>query len=98
MQREAEIAHEVAARAIRRLDVLAWVILASAVALATAAGAAVAWLIEPMVGLGFRPTWTVASFLLFVVPGVIALIRMRREEREARAGTRLNEEKDNVRR
>ena len=94
IQREAQAAHEVAARAIRRLDVLEWVILAGAMALAIAGGAAVAWLIAPTVGIGFRPIWTVMSVFLFIVPGVIAIMRMRKDERAARATTQLSPEED----
>ena len=83
IQREAQVAHEVAARAIRRLDILEWVILAGAAVLAVAGGAAVAWLIAPTVGFGFRTVWMVMSLLLFVVPGAIAIMRMRRDERDA---------------
>jgi len=42
-------------------------------------------LVSSSSGLAFRPTWVVASLLLFGVPGVIALRRMRRDEREMRA-------------
>ena len=94
IQREAQAVHEVAARAIRRLDVLEWVILAGAMALAIAGGAAVAWLIAPTVSFGFRPIWTVMSVLLFVVPGVIAIVRMRKGERVARATTHPDPEED----
>ena len=87
IEREAQAAHEVAVRAIRRLDILEWVILAGAMLLAIGGGAAVAWLIAPTLAFGFRPIWTVMSVLLFVVPGVIAIRRMRKDEREARAKT-----------
>ena len=86
-RRAAEATHKVAVRAIRRLDVLGWIILGSAMVLATVGGAGVAWLIEPMTGFGFRPTWTVTSLFLFVVPGVIALTRMRTAERRAHSDT-----------
>jgi len=93
-QREAQVVHEVAARAIRRLDMLEWVILAGAMALAIGGGAAVAWLIAPTVEIGFRPIWMVMSVFLFVVPGVIGIMRMRKDERAARAKTKSNSEKD----
>ena len=48
-ERDAQIMHEVTSRAIRRLDVLEWVILAGAVVLAAGGGAAVAWLIAPTI-------------------------------------------------
>ena len=81
-------------RAIRRLEILEWVILAGAMVLAIAGGAAVAWLIAPTAGFGFRPIWTVMSILLFVVPGVIAIMRMRKDERAAPAKLKSNPEDD----
>ena len=94
VRREAQAAHEVAARAIRRLDILEWLILGGAMVLAIAGGAAVAWLIAPTLAFGFRPIWAVMSLLLFVVPGVIAMRRMRKDERDARAKTQSNPEKE----
>ncbi len=82
---EARLTSEVAARAVRRLDVLEWVMMAGAAALSLVGGALVALLLETSMGLSFRPTWVVASLLLFGVPGVIAMKRMRRDEREMRA-------------
>jgi len=82
---EARVTREIASRAVRRLDVLEWVMLAGAVALSLVGGALVALLLETSMGLSFRPMWVVASLLLFGVPGVIAIRRMRRDEREMRA-------------
>ena len=93
-QREAQVAHEVAARAIRRLNIIEWVILGSGMLLAIVGGAAVAWLIAPAVGVRFRPIWMVMSVLLFVVPGVIGIMRMRKDERAARVKTQSNPEED----
>lgn len=93
IEREAQAVHEVAARAIRRLDILEWVILAAAMLLAIGGGAAVAWLVAPTLSFGFRPIWAVMSLLLFVVPGVIAIRRMRKDERDARAKTQSELEK-----
>lgn len=79
---EARVTREVAARAIRRLDLLEWALFAGAAALALVGGALVAWLVSsssPRVG--FRSTWIVASAFFFVVPGAIALTHARREER-----------------
>ncbi|HIF22891.1 MAG TPA: hypothetical protein EYQ27_13540 [Gemmatimonadetes bacterium] len=80
-ERDAQIMHEVTSRAIRRLDVLEWVIL-------------VAWLIAPTIEPGFRPTWAVTSMLLFIVPGLIALIRMRRDKRDDRSNTQSKDEEN----
>lgn len=67
-------------RAIRRLNALEYVILAVALLLAMGGGALVALLLVASFELRFRPVWLVASVLLFVVPGLIAL---RREARNA---------------
>ena len=67
---EARLTHEVTKRALRRLDLLEWV---------------AALVLAATVGLAFRPTWVVASALLFAVPAAIAVLRMRRDEREIRA-------------
>jgi len=92
---EARLTREIASRAVRRLDILEWVMLAGAVVLSLVGGALVALLLETSVGLSFRPTWVVASLLLFGVPGVIAMKRMRRDEREMREKIRkLTEEND----
>ena len=83
-EEEARLARDVAARAIRRLDLLEWVMLGVVGVLALGGGAVIAWLLQAMVGTPFRPTWMVASVLLFAVPGAIALKRLRAEERETR--------------
>ena len=75
--------------AIRRLNVLEYVILGVAVVLALLAGALAAWLVENVAGAPFRLTWALSSLLFFVVPGWIAFRRERRAEgrRESVAGT-----------
>lgn len=75
-------AGEVARRAIRRLDILEWVTFLAAVVVAVVGGAAVAWLLAQPGGTAFRITWAAASVLLFVVPGGIVVLRMRRAERD----------------
>ena len=77
----AELAHQVAQRAIRRLDVLEWVMFIMAAGLAAGGGAVVAWILSTMGDWDFRSTWIGASLLLFVVPGAIAIIKIRRDER-----------------
>ena len=79
----AEAAAEVARRAVRRLDVLEWLIYAGALAVAVLGGAGVAWLLEEPESPGFRRTWAVSSVLLFVVPGAVVLIQSWRAERSA---------------
>jgi len=78
----AELTRAVAQRAIRRLDILEWVIFFGGAVLATVAGWIIAWLLEGIAGWDFRATWIGASILLFVVPGTIAIIKIKREERE----------------
>jgi uncharacterized membrane protein len=89
----ARITREIAERAIRRLDVLEWVILAGAVLFAVIGGWVVAVLLGTAAGLPFTPVWIVASLLLFGAPGAFALRRTRREERE-RLRSRESEDTD----
>jgi hypothetical protein len=67
--------------AIRRLNVLEYVILGVAMVLALLAGSLAAWMVENLTGAPFRPTWAVSSLLFFIVPGWMVL------RRERRAGT-----------
>lgn len=78
----ARLTREIASKAARRLDVLEWVILAGAGLAAIGGGALVAFLMRELSGWPFRLTWMVSALVLFVVPGAIALRRVRREERE----------------
>ena len=83
---EAQAVHEVASRAIRRLDILEGFMIAGGAVLALLGGAVVAGLLTGIAGLAFRPTWIVASLVLFVVPGAITIIMIRRDARvDARA-------------
>ena len=94
-EERARATREVTARAIRRLDVLEWAIFAGAGVLATVGGALIAVLVATPLGFGFRPTWLVASLVLFVVPGVIALTILRRDERRrAKRLEQLRRERD----
>ena len=63
--------------AIRRLNVLEFVILGSAMALALIAGALLAWVLQSTIGASFRLVWGVASLLFFVVPGILVHRRER---------------------
>jgi uncharacterized membrane protein len=74
-------ARAVTQRAIRRLDVLEWLIFGFGAVLAALGGALVAWLLAGMASWDFRSTWIGASLLLFVVPGAIAVVKIRKEER-----------------
>lgn len=89
----ARAAGRVAKRAIWRLNVLEWVILLAAVALATGGGWLVAPLLEELLGVPFRWAWAGLSLFLFVVPGAIVLLRDRREER-VQAARRTDEDRE----
>ncbi len=84
--------HEVAHRAIRRLDVLEWVMLAGAATMALLGGALVAWILDAVVAWSFRTLWLVTALFLFAVPGAIVFTQLRREE--ARSRPRLEREPD----
>ncbi len=78
--------------AIRRLNVLEYVILGVLMALTLLAGALTAWILEIVTGAPFRLAWALSSLLFFVVPGWVVL---RRENRAPDADTRdTNEESD----
>jgi uncharacterized membrane protein len=81
-QEAAKATSEVARRAIRRLDVLEWAILAVAAALAIGGGALVAMILVGRSAPAFRTAWMVISLILFVVPGAVALVRLRKERGE----------------
>jgi len=78
----ARLAREVAARAIRRLDILEWVILGVAALLAVGGGWLVAVVLASVVSLPFGLVWTVAALLLIGVPAWVALRKHRSEELE----------------
>jgi hypothetical protein len=75
---EIEAARKVTERALRRLNILEYVILLMALILALLGGAVVAWVVSSSTDLSFRWTWTGASFLLFVLPGGFVYLRERR--------------------
>ncbi|MGI9628028.1 MAG: hypothetical protein ACR2QM_14415 [Longimicrobiales bacterium] len=70
-------------RAIRRLNVLEFFILGGAAVAAIAGGWLAAWLSRGALGLPFRTVWFGATFLLFVVPGVLVWIREQKAKRLA---------------
>jgi uncharacterized membrane protein len=80
----ARVTRQIAARAARRLDFLEWVIMAGAGVAAAVGGALLALLLGLTVGLPFRITWIVASLLLFIIPGWLALRKVKKEDRERR--------------
>lgn len=78
----ARITRAVAKRAIRRLDILEWVMIGGALLLAVMGGWVVAVVLDATLDLPFRPTWIGGSILLFGVPGAMMIRRIRREDRE----------------
>ena len=78
-------------RAIRRLNVLEYVILGFAVLVALGGGAAVALLLSSGTDLPFRLTWAVLSILLLVIPGALVLGKDRAKKRRQR-GEDINSE------
>lgn len=73
----------VTTRAVRRLNVLEYVILAVAAVLAMLAGLLAAIVLGAALELPFRPTWMVASLVLFIVPAAAAYLRARHLDHEA---------------
>lgn len=84
---DARRTHVVAARAVRRLEVLEWVLLVGAVVVALGGGALLAALLAAPLGVAFRTLWMAASVAMLVVPGGLALRRARKEERTVRPVT-----------
>ena len=84
----AERARQVTRRAIRRLDLFEWAVWGAGAIMATVTAAAIAWVMRAAVGWSFRPTWLVLSMLLFVIPGGVAIMKMRKDERDYDARTR----------
>jgi len=82
--KEAGEVRRVATRAIWRLNILEYVILGVAAGLALLAGAVAAFLLGSALGLPFRPTWAVASLVLFAIPAAAAYLRERRTARAER--------------
>lgn len=77
MKEPEQLDREVMERAIRRLNILEYLILGAAAVLALVGGALVAWLVSAVAEVSFRLSWVVASLLLFVVPGGIVYARER---------------------
>jgi hypothetical protein len=74
-QEDVRVIQEVAARAIRRLNVLEWMILGGAGLIAVLGGALASWLIATQLKVSFRLTWIGLSMLLLAVPGLIVILR-----------------------
>ena len=76
-------ARKVMTRAIRRLNVLEWILLGAAAIASLVGGWLAALLGRSALGLPFRATWIVASLLLFLIPGAMALVAERRSRKAA---------------
>lgn len=68
------------ARAVRRLSILEYLILAAAVGMALGGGALVALLLNELTGVPFRVSWFISSLLLFSVPGLFVFRRETRRD------------------
>jgi len=68
-------------RAIRRLNVLEYLIMVAAVLLALVGGGFVAFLLSAGTDLPLRPTWAVLSLLLIVIPAAVVFGRNRGRSR-----------------
>ena len=84
---------EVAARAIRRLNFLEWIILLGSVLVASVGGALVSWLIAPQFEVPFRLIWLAVSVLLLVIPGLVILLRSNTDSGGVSSGKELKTEK-----
>ena len=68
-------------RAIKRLDLLEYLLIGGAMILALIGGAIAAYLITAESDLPFFATWVVVSLVLFVLPGGIAIWSQRQNGR-----------------
>lgn len=79
-------AREALGRAIRRLNVLEYVILGTIALLSLLFGALIAFLGVQLLGVPFRLTWAVASILVFVIPAAVIWGREKRSESRRSGG------------
>ena len=82
------------ARAVRRLNVLEYVILAAAAGMALGGGALLALLLRELTDAPFRATWFISSLLLFSVPGVFVLRREKKRDPSARGAGHIQDQTD----
>lgn len=87
-------ARRVMTRAIRRLNVLEWILLGAAAIASLAGGWLAALLGRSALGLPFRATWMIASLLLFLIPGAMALVAERRSRNAAPAKEGARQDED----
>ncbi len=81
-QESVERARASTRRAVRRLDVLEWVIFIMGAGLSVGGGLVLAWMVTGMTGWDFRWTWIGASLMLFVGAGGAAVLKIRKDAAE----------------
>ena len=81
-------------RAIRRLNVLEWILLGAAAIASLVGGWLAALLGRSALGLPFRATWMIASLLLFLIPGAMAMVAERRSRNAAPNRGRAAQDED----
>lgn len=93
---EVEASHlsRVARRAVVRITVLEYVLLAGAVALAVLAGGLASWALAHWAGLPLVPSWVAVSVVVFAVPAVAVWRRERREDERLERARRRSGERD----
>lgn len=69
------------ATAVRRLNVFEYLVLGATMVLALLGGAITALVLQITVGFPFRISWTIASLLLFVIPGGTVYLKQRAQPR-----------------
>ncbi len=77
-KKAAAAARVVTVRAVRRLNVMEYLLIAAAGGMSLVAGAVAGFALQAVAGLPFRVTWAVSSLLFFVIPGGAVLGRERR--------------------
>ncbi len=79
-------------RAIRRLNVLEYLILAASFLLALAGGGLAAYILSVGTALPFRLTWAIISLTLLVIPGILVFGRdyWKHREHPAQAGEQMD--------
>ena len=82
------------ARAVRRLSILEYLILAAAAGMALGGGALVALLLNELTGVPFRASWFISSLLLFSVPGFFVFRRETRRDPSRGAAGHPQDQKD----
>lgn len=78
-------------RAIRRLNVLEYFIIAAAFLLALAGGGVVAYLLSGGTDVPFRLTWALISLAALIIPGSLVFGRDLLKRRERGSGSRSSE-------